>query len=528
MTETVYGIDLGTTYSAIARMGDLGNTEIINNFEGNPTTPSVVFFEGDSNIVVGAEAKRAALSDPDNVCELIKREMGTEYKVDFAGQTYTPESMSALILKELVNSANAETGETVGDVVITVPAYFGAQEREATRQAGVIAGLNVVGIVTEPVAAALSIGLREDEAETIMVYDLGGGTFDTTIMQVDKGRVDVVAVEGNRTLGGADWDDALLEVALDKLGNDHGVDVDEARHDDEFLHEVKEQIEDAKKILTRRTSTSIRCQWDGSRNTVELTREAFEEATAHLVSQTVDISKLTVETAQKKVPGLKVDRVLLVGGSSRMPMIAEALRDQLGWEAVPTDFDLAVAKGAAIYGQASIEEVLVTDGDEGAVADKTEKKFYLGGASSLSVSNVLSRAVGFKFVDPDEDKEHIGFFAHSNDALPLTPDPIEALTISEGQTAVNLELYEQAGEVESEVVEDNRFLKDASLPFAKPMPKGSAINIQPEITTEGLIRARAVDPESGASVELEATVSVLSEDEVKEATEMVSGLTLRS
>ncbi|MGV1004585.1 MAG: Hsp70 family protein [Candidatus Nanopelagicales bacterium] len=353
--ESVYGIDLGTTYSAIARIDNLNTAEVILNLDAQPTTPSVVYFESDNNVVVGEEAKRTQLSDPDNACSFIKRQMGTVYPQEFRGKEYSPEGISALILKELVKSANNELGEEVSKVVITVPAYFGIQEKESTKQAGQIAGLEVVGIVTEPVAAALSLGIRGERPETLLVYDLGGGTFDTTIMRAEAGRIEVIAIDGNRTLGGADWDEALAQLITDKFVAQAGLGSDNPRDDGEFEIELLGQAEDTKKSLTKKESANVRCRYQGSDEQVTVTRTEFEAATRHLVAQTLEIGQRVVTAAKKKVPGLKVDRVLLVGGSSKMPMIEAALREQLGWEPVTTEFDLAVAKGAAIYGQPAVE-----------------------------------------------------------------------------------------------------------------------------------------------------------------------------
>src|SRR5699024_1410792 len=232
MSSTVYGIDLGTTYSAIARINDLDQAEIIRNTEGEETTPSVAYFEGTGEIVIGKQAKQVIVTDPDNGIALIKRHMGTEHPLEFRGAEHTPETISSLILRELVNAANLETGEDVSQAVITVPAYFGIQEREATKQAGAIAGLDVVGIVTEPVAAALSIGGGADKQQALFVYDRGGGTCDTTIMKVGGGRVEVVAIDGNRTLGGADWDQALIDLISEKFIDQAGLGDDDPRYDD--------------------------------------------------------------------------------------------------------------------------------------------------------------------------------------------------------------------------------------------------------------------------------------------------------
>ena len=527
MSDSVYGIDLGTTYSAIARINDLGQAEVLLNFDSNPTTPSVVYFEGDNNGVVGAEAKRVQLSDPDNACSLIKRHMGTAHPQEFRGQEYTPESISALILKELVKTANSELGEEVSRVVITVPAYFGIQEKEATKQAGQIAGLEVVGIVTEPVAAALSLGVRGEQPETILVYDLGGGTFDTTIMRAEAGRVEVIAIDGNKTLGGADWDEALAQLIADKFVAQAGLGGENPRLDAEFEIELLSQSEDTKKSLTKRENATVRCRFQDKDEQIAVTRAEFEAATKHLVAQTLEISQRVVMAAEVKVPGLKVDRVLLVGGSSKMPMIDAALREQLGWTPANTDFDLAVAKGAAIYGQAAVDEVLSTDGAEVSVAADAEEKYFLGGSKTLNVSNVLSRGLGVRFQRKDSDELYISFLVHANDTIPVTPEPIRAGTVVDNQTSVAIALYEQGGERESESPNDNDLLQEKTLPIPS-LPKGSPIDITLVVTAEGLARVTAYDPSGGQMIDVEGQVSVLSEEEVAQATAQVFGISLRS
>lgn len=529
MSDAVYGIDLGTTYSAIATINDFGQATVIKNFEGADTTPSVVWFGEDDEVVVGDEAKRGAATDPDNTCALIKREMGTDYRVEYQCKEWTPESISGLILRELVNAANEETSKEINKVVITVPAYFGTQEKEATRQAGTIAGLEVVGIVTEPVAAALSLGIGNEEEQTIMVYDLGGGTFDTTIMKIGAGKVEVVAVEGNRTLGGADWDEALVGLLISKFAQATGTDEDDLRSDEDFLNEVQLTAEDVKKSLTKKKEVPVNnLQYEGNREKIMVSRDEFEAATHHLIKQTVEISQRTVDTAKAKDPSLSVDRVLLVGGSSRMPQVAAALKNDLGWDTENTNFDLAVAEGAAIYGQAAVEEILETDGGETPAGDTGERKFYLGGATALNIKNVLARSLGIEFKNPENDSSYIGFFAHANDSLPSTPEPIQARTIVEHQTKVTIKLYEQAGETESDQVEANRLLKEMDLPFAEPMPKESPIDIQAHIDAEGLVKVEAVDPKSKNKADMEVSVAMLSEEQVQQATSQVASMTLRS
>lgn len=530
MSDKVYGIDLGTTYSAIARISDLEQAEIIRNTEGDETTPSVVYFEDTGEIVVGKQAKQVLVTDPDNGVALIKRHMGTEHPLEFRGSEYTPETISSIILREMVNAANTETGEEISKVVITVPAYFGIQEREATKQAGEIAGLEVVGIVTEPVAAALSIGSGSAEQQTLFVYDLGGGTFDTTIMKVGGGKVEVVAIDGNRTLGGADWDQALIDLIGEKFIAQAGLGDDDPRYDDAFMSELRRDAEQTKQSLTKRPSATVRCRYGTADEQISVTREEFESATKHLVDQTIEICKRATEIARTKDPGIVVDRFLLVGGSARMPMVEAALKEQLGLDPIRTDFDLAVAKGAAIYGQTAVDELLMTDegsGDQPA-ASNAAPKYYLGGASNLAVSNVISKGLGIRFVRDEHDEVgYISFIAHSNDPIPMTAETISAGTVVENQTEITMRIFEQAGEKESDVPADNNELKSVDL-SVPPLPKDSPLDIEFQVTAEGLVTFKLTDLTSGKSESGEVQTSVMSAADVEAAKSVVAGLTLRS
>jgi molecular chaperone DnaK len=297
--------------------------------------------------------------------------------------------------------------------------------------------------------------------------------------------------------------------------------------DAEFEIELLSQAEDTKKSLTKRENATMRCRYQDKDEQVVVTRAEFEAATRHLVAQTIEISQRVVTAAERKVPGLKIDRVLLVGGSSKMPMIGAVLREQLGWNPANTDFDLAVAKGAAIYGQAAVDEVLSTDGEEVQVADDAEEKYFLGGSKTLYVTNVLSRAVGVRFQREDSDELYISFLIHANDTIPATLDPIRARTVVDNQTGVAIALYEQGGERESESPEDNNLLQEKDLPIPS-LPKGSPIDITLVVTAEGLARVTAYDPSGGQTIDVEGQVSVLPKEEVAKATEQVSGISVRS
>lgn len=537
MSGEVFGIDLGTTYSAVAVINDLDQAEIVKNQNGEDTTPSVVYFDG-GVAIVGAEAKSSLITDADSGCALIKRQMGTVFPQEFGGQTYSPEGISGLILKELVNAANAERATAITKAVITVPAYFGVKEKEATKQAGEMAGLEVIGILAEPIAAALSLGVRGEKRETILIYDLGGGTFDTTVMIAEPGNVEVVAVDGNRSLGGADWDKALTQLVIDKF-RDQAALSDDPAEDPDFMAEILQDAETKKKQLTRKQDATFRCRFGDADEKVLITRPEFESATAHLINQTVEITQRVIATASAKSPGLVVDKLLLVGGSSRMPMVDAALRTA-GFDPIPTDFDLSVAKGAAIYGQAILSGAVPfpsgdtpSDGTEPGEqqATNTAPKYFLGGATTLNIKNVLSRGIGVEFVRDDGSggfEPYIEFLAHANDPLPVVDLTQEAGTASDNQTGVRLKLYEQGGEVESERVADNKLLKEAEISGLPPMPRGSIIELLLGVSSEGLATLSAREPTSGRELKIEAKISALTDEQIQAGKELVGGLQTRS
>ncbi|MFH5230892.1 Hsp70 family protein [Antrihabitans sp. NCIMB 15450] len=483
--DGVFGIDLGTTYSAVAHIDDLNQVEIIKNLSGEDTTPSVVYFESGAAIV-GAEAKSCLVTDPDNGCALIKRHMGTVFPQEFDGQTYTPESISGLILKELVHAANQEGESKVTKAVITVPAYFGVREKEATKQAGEMAGLEVVGILAEPVAALLSVGIPE-ERETVLIYDLGGGTFDTTVMIAEPGNVEVVAVDGNRVLGGADWDAALARVVIDKFVAQAGIaDVDPA-DDPDFMVEILQDVESKKKLLTRKQDITFRCRFEGHDEKILVTRDEFAVATAHLVQQTVGITRRVIDFAKCKSPGLVIDKLLLAGGSSRMPMVAEALR-AAGFDPIPTDFDLAAAKGAAIYGRVVLSGAgKLERGSRAGTSTNTGVADILGpSAATLSVKNVLLRNIGVEFVREVVAGglvRYANFVVHAGQSLPLE-DTFEVVSNSH-QNKLRVRVYERSDGSRFGNFDLDLVLKDVEV-NEMSIPCGCAIQLRVIISVTGL------------------------------------------
>lgn len=534
MSDKVYGIDLGTTYSAVALLNELGIPEIVKNFVGDDTTPSVVYFNDDGTVDVGSQAKQTQVSDPDNACSLIKRHMGEEYPLEFQGQEYTPESISALILKELVNNANSQNGLDINKAVITVPAYFGTQERQATKQAGEIAGLDVVGIIPEPVAAAISLCARQEEEQTLLIFDLGGGTFDTTILKTRAGNVEVIAIDGNRLLGGADWDQCLEDLFLQRFIEQAGLDEDnDPSLDDDFMTELRVAVEDAKKMLTVRASTNLLLRFQDKKQRVEVTREEFEAATSHLVAQTIEITRRVISTAKEKFPNLHIDRYLLVGGSSRMPMIREALTEA-GFNVENTDFDLSVAKGAAIFGQGELPAPEFSNADGDAASGDSGSKSQPGvGLRRTVVTNVLSRGLGVSLarkVGKDEYETYVYFLAHANETLPLSAT-LDAGILYDGQAKVSVDLYEQGGETETEEPEANKAMVSGPSTTITGLPYLHAhdpIDITLEVSTEGVATLVVVEPKSGKSFKAEAAVSVLTQEEVNKAKQQIALITTRS
>src|SRR5688572_6658421 len=344
----VLGIDLGTTFSAMSIVNEHGKPEIIPNSEGFPTTPSIVHFYDEDACVVGEEAVKMVVIDPENVVRFIKRHMGEEdFTLDFYGRAYTPQEVSALILRKLKEDAEEAMGREIRDAVITVPAYFHSAQRGATAEAGAIAGLNVLSIINEPTAAAIAYGLdRIGGSRKLLVLDLGGGTFDVTVMEIKGTRLSTIASDGNAELGGKDWDDRLLNYVAEQFFEKYQID---PRDDPAPYQELYERCLHAKISLSTKDKAVIPVNHRGHRLAVKVDRELFEDLTKDLVQQCEDTSNLVLEKAGLKWPDL--DDVLLVGGSTRMPMVRNMLVRLSTKEPVGgVNPDECVALGAALAG----------------------------------------------------------------------------------------------------------------------------------------------------------------------------------
>ena len=345
----VIGIDLGTTNSCVAVM-EGSETVVIPNPEGNRTTPSVVAFTKDGERLIGQVAKRQAVTNPDGTVQSIKREMGSDYKVNIADKQYTPQEISAMILSKLKSDAEAYLGQPVTQAVITVPAYFTDSQRQATKDAGKIAGLEVLRIVNEPTAASLAYGLDKEEDQKILVFDLGGGTFDVSILDISDGVFEVLATAGNNRLGGDDFDNKIVDYLVESFKTSDGVDL---RNDRMAMQRLREAAEKAKIELSGVTSSNINLAYITADATgpkhmdITLTRAKFDELTADLVQKTMDPVKRALSDA--KLSTNDINKILLVGGSTRIPAVQDAVKNYFGKEPFKgINPDECVAIGAAI------------------------------------------------------------------------------------------------------------------------------------------------------------------------------------
>ncbi len=361
----IIGIDLGTTNSCVAVM-EGGNFSIIPNSDGGRTTPSVVNIKDNGEIIVGEIAKRQAITNPDSTVISIKTQMGSDYKVNIHGKDYTPQEISAMILKKLKKDAEAYLGETVTEAVITVPAYFTDAQRQATKDAGEIAGLTVKRIINEPTAAALSYGLDKKKEEKVLVFDLGGGTFDVSVLEIGEGVVEVISTSGNNHLGGDNFDQKIIDWLADEFKKETGIDL---RNDKMAIQRLKDAAEDAKKKLSTTLETQISLPFitmdaTGPKHLEKkLTRAAFDELTKDLVEATKGPVKQALEDAN--LSPSEIDEVLLVGGSTRIPAVQEWVKSYLGKEPNKSiNPDEVVAAGAAIQGgvlMGDVKDVLLLD-----------------------------------------------------------------------------------------------------------------------------------------------------------------------
>ena len=399
------GIDLGTTFCAIAHIDAYGKPQIVPNAETERITPSVILFDG-TNAVVGTIAKQNAVAEPDKIVDFVKREMGKskqQFSRTFAGKVYSAEELSAIILRKLKTDAEKYLGEEVTDAVITVPAYFNDAERTATLHAGQLAGFNVLQIINEPTAAALAYGLDKlDQNQTVFVFDLGGGTFDVTIMKIEGHHIRMVASNGDHRLGGKDWDDVIVNWVADEFDKEHG---ENPLLDLQSYQDLYNRALTAKIQLSTRARTTLVHSYNGKSVKLDLTREEFEDRTRHLVEKCKAICEIVLQEAGMN--WTEIDRILLTGGMSRVPSVRQMIGD-LSQRPVADDVspDEAVALGAAVQAVLSLLHEEDETGDR-LIAQEVRDQFSAADGSLIKVTNITTHTLGVVLWDDSRIEEYV-------------------------------------------------------------------------------------------------------------------------
>jgi molecular chaperone DnaK len=541
--KKVYGIDLGTTYSCISYMDEHNKAVVLSNSEGERITPSVVYFEdiGEEkpNVVVGTAAKESSKLYPNDVVSFIKRQMGTDIPFYHGDEKYRPEEISAYVLRKLVQDAEENTGEKINDVVITVPAYFGVNEREATKRAGEIAGLNVLGLIPEPTAAAVAYGMTKEDNKKVLVYDLGGGTFDVTLIDISPESIEVIVTGGDHNLGGKDWDDAIISYLVDQYKEQTGSDED-ILEDEETAQQLQLIAESSKKTLSSRNKAPIRFNHGAESVRVELTREKFEEITEHLLQRTIELTNLMLEEAKKKGEGKdQVDEIILVGGSTRMTQIEARLTTEFNVQLTIFDPDESVAKGAALYGmQKSLQDWVKTRVQEindstGGNSEEDTKKAEEQAKEELSkivpaigpgtiesniqrtIKNVTSKSFGIiAFV---EGEKKVVNLIKKNDSLPNTVTQ-EFGTREDDQESALLEIMENEVSDDKLEMENAANIGEAILHLPQGLPQGSPIEVTFVLNEDGRLEVTGKELTNDGQVNATLqTTSIITLEEVEEA-----------
>ena len=483
----IIGIDLGTTNSCVAVM-EGGEAVVIPNAEGNRTTPSVVAFSKDGERMVGQVAKRQAITNPDRTIMSIKREMGSNYKVNIDGKAYTPQEISAMILQKLKADAEAYLGQTVTEAVITVPAYFTDAQRQATKDAGKIAGLDVKRIINEPTAAAVAYGVDKEQSQKVMVYDLGGGTFDVSILDIDDGVIEVLATAGNNRLGGDDFDECIMKWLVSEFKRTDGVDLSTDRV---AMQRLKEAAEKAKIELSGVTSTNINLPYITADATgpkhldLTLTRAKFDQLTAHLVEATSGPVKQAMSDAG--LSASEIAKVLLVGGSSRIPAVQDMVKKLTGKEGFKgINPDECVALGAALQGGV-----------------------FTGDVKGLLLLDVTPLSLGIETMGGVMTK-----LIERNTTIPVKKSQIFT-TAADNQTSVEVHVLQGEREMAQYNKTLGRFNLDGIAPARRGVPQ---IEVTFDIDANGIVNVSAKDLGTGKEQHITITSSTnMSKEDIDKA-----------
>ena len=538
---TAFGIDLGTTYSCVARVDDTGRAVVLPNAVGEDTTPSVVYFESADQVVVGRAAKDSAILAPDLIAQLVKRDMGSDdVHWTYHGQRHTPESVSGIILRELARAASEASGEQVHDVVITVPAYFGLAEKEATRRAGQIAGLNVLDVLAEPVAAALHYQALNDTGADryLLVYDLGGGTFDTTVIRLSGQDVQVVCTDGDHKLGGADWDTAIMEYLLAEFAAQQP-DIDPGS-DEQGMQDLAAAVERLKKDLSQTQSRKVPVRFGGKAAQVEVTRAKLEEITQVLLERTMEITERTIATAKDK--GVAAVRRRAAGRRDD----PDAGRQDHAGRAVQGGSAAARARPGRGQGRGPVRGGQAGQGqhagrrhagpgaagrpagrrpagtERGAGRGTGRKAGRHGSAAGVRPqdhrpqgSSVQDRPGAREQPDrPPADGQHR--------RCPRTPGRSPSTPWWTTRPRSCSRSGSRPGSIASDQLEHNTHIGQGLLAGLPPRPAGAAFDVTFYMTESGLLKVHGAEKKSGREVRFEIQIGGLTEDEVREAEQAVS------
>jgi molecular chaperone DnaK len=538
--KRVYGIDLGTTYSAIAYVDEHGKPVVVPNQESERITPSVVLFDGE-NVIVGNTAKESAKVEPDRVVSRIKQSMGDpNFVFHHDGQSYSPEDLSSFILRKVVGDAEIALGDKISDVVITCPAYFGTSEREATANAGRLAGLNVRAILNEPTAAAIAYGLEQGEDQIVLVYDLGGGTFDITMIEIKDRLIRVICTGGDHRLGGVLWDEAIVLYLAEQFKIQTGEEGDPL-DDPEVLNDLFLQAERGKKTLSQREKAPFRVTHAGHQARVELDRGKFEEITKHLLDRTIELTQEMLADARAK-GYTRFDKVILVGGATRMPQVRDRLVAELNTEPEIYDPDEAVAKGAALYALKEslldhVEDFLATRTAAGGKAAQAVDMSEVSEEEVAQALDHLEKSLGLTLTGPVRElvatrivnvlSKSLGVIARNEQSLDVvcyllprnSEVPLERMTDfgtdAENQSAVDIRVM--SGERDSPDPLDCQEVGVASLSLPERLPARSPIRVKFAISKDGRLGVSATDLTGGGSIDVEfQTEAVMNAEEVAE------------